>query len=108
MTQKVSMFTKLSTVVANIRGINPLGEKQQSAKQWEQVKVDVALLNETHKIPEASNKEHSGETLCDSTAQESVQNSEKHKKTKTEAKGAAIRKLTEEQKQTGTNADGNN
>ena len=44
---KVSMFTKLSTVVANIRGINSWGKRQRLAKQWERETVDMALLSET-------------------------------------------------------------
>ena len=45
-TQKVNVFTKLNTVVANVRGIKSLGARQQLAKQWEKYKVEVALLRE--------------------------------------------------------------
>ena len=37
----------INTVTANIHCINTLGKRQELAKQWEQDKVHVALINET-------------------------------------------------------------
>ena len=80
------MFSRIKVViVANVRGINALGKRQQLATQWEEDKVDIVMLTEMQKTHEEWNKVCNGETMPASTAPALAQKG-KHKKRKEKTK----------------------
>ena len=46
---KIKMHTKLNLCINNERGINTIAKRQQLAAEWEQEKIDIAIMAETQK-----------------------------------------------------------
>ena len=47
--EKIKMHTKLRICINNERGINTIAKRQQLSKDWEQEKIDIAIMAETQK-----------------------------------------------------------
>ena len=96
--EKIKMFSRIKVTIANVRGINAFGKRQQLAKQWEEDKVDIAMLSETQKTLGEWNKACNGSTTPAFLALASAQNRGKRQKRKGKRKARQLGKITGKRK----------